>query len=79
MVHVSREVMLHPAKSSDECSRQVLAVRAARNSDLRRPMGPKHGDAPSVAYELLHGQLTQAQGLFRRHPTLAGMFPAHKG
>jgi len=29
-----------------------------------RPIGPDHGDAPSVGYELLHGQVTRAQGLF---------------
>jgi len=29
-----------------------------------RPLGPSHGDAPSVGYELLHGQVTRAQGLF---------------
>jgi hypothetical protein len=29
-----------------------------------RPMGPKYGDAPSVGYELLYGQVTRAQGLF---------------
>ncbi|MEW6742703.1 MAG: cobalamin-dependent protein [Planctomycetota bacterium] len=29
-----------------------------------RPLGPKHGDGPSVGYELLHGQVTRAQGLF---------------
>ena len=29
-----------------------------------RPLGPAHGDAPSVGYELLHGQVTRAQGLF---------------
>jgi radical SAM superfamily enzyme YgiQ (UPF0313 family) len=29
-----------------------------------RPIGSKHGDAPSVGYELLHGQVTRAQGLF---------------
>jgi radical SAM superfamily enzyme YgiQ (UPF0313 family) len=27
-------------------------------------MGPKHGDAASVGYELLYGQVTRAQGLF---------------
>ncbi len=27
-------------------------------------MGPKYGDAASVGYELLHGQVTRAQGLF---------------
>ncbi len=29
-----------------------------------RPLGPRHGDAPSVGYELLFGQVTRAQGLF---------------
>lgn len=29
-----------------------------------RPMGPAYGDAPSVGYELLHGQVTRSQGLF---------------
>jgi radical SAM superfamily enzyme YgiQ (UPF0313 family) len=29
-----------------------------------RPLGPAHGDALSVGYELLHGQVTRAQGLF---------------
>jgi radical SAM superfamily enzyme YgiQ (UPF0313 family) len=29
-----------------------------------RPLGPKFGDAPSVGYELLFGQVTRAQGLF---------------
>jgi radical SAM superfamily enzyme YgiQ (UPF0313 family) len=29
-----------------------------------RPMGPKYGDAASVGYELLHSQVTRAQGIF---------------
>ena len=29
-----------------------------------RPLGLKYGDAPSVGYELLYGQVTRAQGLF---------------
>ena len=29
-----------------------------------RPLGPAHGDAPSVGYEVLHGQVTRAQGIF---------------
>ena len=33
-------------------------------SSVCRPIGPHHGDAPSVGYELLHGQVTRAQGLF---------------
>ena len=34
-----------------------------------RPMGPAHGDAPSVGYELLHGQVTRAQGIFSPRAT----------
>ncbi len=33
-------------------------------SSVCRPIGPKHGDATSVGYELLHSQVTRAQGLF---------------
>ncbi len=29
-----------------------------------RPLGPRHGDAPSVGYELLYCQVTRAQGIF---------------
>ncbi len=29
-----------------------------------RPLGEQYGDAPSVGYELLYGQVTRAQGLF---------------
>ena len=29
-----------------------------------RPLGVRHGDSPSVGYELLHEQVTRAQGLF---------------
>ncbi len=29
-----------------------------------RPLGEKYGDAPSVGYELLYGQVTREQGLF---------------
>src|SRR3990167_3232626 len=29
-----------------------------------RPMGPEYGDSTSVGYELLHGQVTRAQGMF---------------
>jgi len=39
-------------------SRKILLTSVCR------PMGPKHGDAASVGYELLYGQVTRAQGLF---------------
>ncbi|MFZ0962802.1 MAG: cobalamin-dependent protein [Terriglobia bacterium] len=29
-----------------------------------RPLGATHGDAPSVGFEVLHGQVTRAQGVF---------------
>jgi radical SAM superfamily enzyme YgiQ (UPF0313 family) len=34
-----------------------------------RPLGPEHGDAPSVGYELLHRQVTRAQGIFSPRAT----------
>ena len=43
-------------------------ARPTRNTVLLtsvcRPLGPKHGDGPSVGYELLYGQVTRAQGIF---------------
>lgn len=43
---------------SRESTRQVLLTTVCR------PLGVHHGDAPSVGYELLHEQVTRAQGLF---------------
>jgi len=34
-----------------------------------RPLGAKYGDAPSVGYELLHEQVTRAQGIFSPRAT----------
>jgi len=34
-----------------------------------RPIGASSGDAPSVGYELLHGQVTRAQGIFSPRAT----------
>ncbi len=34
-----------------------------------RPLGPRHGDAESVGYELLHRQVTRAQGIFSPRAT----------
>jgi haloalkane dehalogenase len=33
-------------------------------TSICKPIGPRFGDAPSVGYELLHGQVTTAQGLY---------------
>ena len=40
-----------------------------------RPLGPSHGDAPSVGYELLFCQVTRSQGLFspRSHHVMFGL------
>jgi len=33
-------------------------------TSINRPLGPDYGDGTSVGYELLHGQVTRAQGIF---------------
>ena len=38
-------------------------------TSICRPIGPAHGDAPSVGYEVLHGQVTRAQGIFSPRST----------
>ena len=43
--------------------RQTHAKRVLLTS-VCRPLGEKHGDGPSVGYELLHGQITRAQGIW---------------
>ncbi|MBI4715928.1 MAG: cobalamin B12-binding domain-containing protein, partial [Nitrospirae bacterium] len=41
-----------------------MAVKQVLLTSVMRPMGEAYGDAPSVGYELLFGQVTRAQGLF---------------
>ena len=48
------------AKLAASPSRQVKVLLTS----VCRPIGPAHGDAPSVGYEVLHGQVTRAQGIF---------------
>lgn len=33
-------------------------------TSICQPLGAPYGDGPSVGYELLHGQVTRAQGIF---------------
>ena len=33
-------------------------------TSICRPIGPEYGDSDSVGYELLHSQVTRAQGIF---------------
>lgn len=42
----------------------IVMSKTVLLTSVCRPMGPKYGDAPSVGYELLHGQVTRAQGIF---------------
>lgn len=47
-----------PATSRQDRGAKVLLTGVCR------PLGVKHGDSPSVGYELLFGQVTRAQGIF---------------
>jgi radical SAM superfamily enzyme YgiQ (UPF0313 family) len=38
-------------------------------TSICRPIGAAHGDAPSVGYEVLYGQITRAQGIFSPRST----------
>lgn len=46
----------------------LIAPRVLLTS-VCRPIGAAHGDAPSVGYELLHQQVTRAQGVFSPRAT----------
>ena len=48
------------AKPADRPSRSPKVLLTS----VCRPLGAAHGDAPSVGYEVLHGQVTRAQGIF---------------
>jgi radical SAM superfamily enzyme YgiQ (UPF0313 family) len=52
-----------PNLETRESARKILLTSVCR------PLGPKYGDAPSVGYELLFGQVTRAQGLFSPRAT----------
>lgn len=49
---------IHPSVVHIPSNEKVLLTSVCR------PLGEKYGDAPSVGYELLFGQVTRAQGLF---------------
>src|SRR5512141_867920 len=52
--------------SSGETPRQILIFMRQKVllTSVCRPLGKSNGDAPSVGYELLHSQVTRAQGMF---------------
>jgi len=56
------------ARSEPRSARPRGGARVLLTS-VCRPMGPEHGDAPSVGYELLHRQVTLAQGIFSPRAT----------
>ncbi|MHC4815281.1 MAG: B12-binding domain-containing radical SAM protein [Planctomycetota bacterium] len=57
-----------PARSSREAVRapsfSSVTPQRVLFTSVCRPIGPAYGDGPSVGYELLHGQVTRAQGMF---------------
>src|SRR5512141_1751615 len=55
---IRRSILANDRQSIVLMSKKILLTSVCR------PLGPKYGDAPSVGYELLYGQVTRAQGLF---------------
>ncbi|MBI4658426.1 MAG: cobalamin B12-binding domain-containing protein [Verrucomicrobia bacterium] len=54
----SDSILANDSDVAKSMSKKVLLTSVCR------PMGPQYGDASSVGYELLHRQVTRAQGLF---------------
>ncbi len=54
---------LHRKSLSDDVADSADTPRVLLTT-VCRPFGTRYGDAPSVGYELLHEQVTRAQGLF---------------
>ncbi len=57
-----------PARSNANREQSPGGVKVLLTS-VCRPIGAAHGDAPSVSYEVLHGQITRAQGIFSPRST----------
>lgn len=57
--NISRELAAQPVSNEAQPMRKKVLL-----TSVCRPLGPKYGDAPSVGYELLYGQVTRAQGIF---------------
>ena len=58
------ERTLTPSSRSDQHRGVATGRMRVLLTSVCRPLGPAHGDAPSVGYEVLHGQITRAQGIF---------------
>lgn len=52
-----------------------MSTKRVLLSSVTTPLGPRYGDGLAVGYELLHGQVTRAQGVFspRAVPTQFGL------
>jgi radical SAM superfamily enzyme YgiQ (UPF0313 family) len=57
-----------PLQSNANRKQSLGGVKVLLTS-VCRPIGAAHGDAPSVGYEVLHGQITRAQGIFSPRST----------
>ena len=57
-----------PVRSNANRKRLPGGVKVLLTS-VCRPIGAAHGDAPSVGYEVLHGQITRDQGIFSPRST----------
>jgi radical SAM superfamily enzyme YgiQ (UPF0313 family) len=57
------EIPHDPDRTALTASPRVLLT------SICRPIGEAHGDATSVGYEVLHGQITRAQGIFSPRST----------
>ena len=58
-----------PLSGKEAATAEGLANRSSCRpkvllTSICRPIGPAHGDGASVGYEVLHGQVTRAQGVF---------------
>lgn len=57
------------AEHTKESSASAVRQPKILFTSVCRPIGPSEGDAQSVGYELLHGQVTRAQGIFSPRAT----------
>lgn len=61
MEEISEKFTMDYASHAQELD---IEVRKVLLTSVCRPLGEKYGHGPSVGYELLHAQVTRAQGLF---------------
>ena len=59
-------MMIHEQFSGlpGEVSQEIMSASRVLLTSVCKPIGPSVGDAESVGYELLHGQVTRAQHIY---------------